>query len=151
MRSRMFATPLVGLALVLAGCGGGSDDSGPTKAEYITKADAVCKSESASSEKATNDAVAALGTDSPTDEQLGTVVTSTILPQLEKQVAALKALEKPKDDADAIDDIYSELDKAIAAGKSDPTSLASSAGGSNPFDAANAKAKAFGLKECGKG
>jgi hypothetical protein len=142
------ATPLVGLALVLAGCGG-SDDSGPTKAEYITKADAVCKAGDDAGEKATTAAVTALGTESPTPEQLTTIASSIVLPQLETQVASLKALEKPKDDADAIDAIYSELDKGIAAAKADPSVLASSEGGSNPFAGANEKAKAFGFKECG--
>jgi len=148
MRSRMIATPLVGLALVLAGCGG-SEDEGPTKADYIKTADAVCKKASDAGEQATNTAVSALGTDSPTPEQLSTVVTSVVLPQLDTQLAALRALEKPKDDADEIDAIYAALEKGIAAGKADPTTLASDSGGANPFDEANEKAKAFGLKECG--
>ncbi|MFA4928386.1 MAG: hypothetical protein WC558_07710 [Patulibacter sp.] len=147
MRSHHFAAPFLIAALALAGCGG-SDDEGPTKAEYIAKADAICKTEGEKSQKAATDAVVALGTEDPTPEQLQVIATSTIIPGLEKQVGDLKALDKPKDDEEEIDAIYAALDTAINAGKEDPSTLTGAAG-ANPFDDANKKAVAYGLKECG--
>lgn len=134
-------------ALALAGCGG-SDDKGPTKAEYVAEADAICKTEGQKSEQAATEAVEALGGEQPTAEQVQAIAMDTIVPGLEKQVAALKALEKPADDADTIDAIYADLETGIAAAKKDPAFLTSTAA-DNPFAAANEKALAYGLKECG--
>lgn len=134
-------------ALALAGCGG-SDDKAPTKAEYIAKADAICKTEGAKSEKAATDAVVALGTEEPTPEQLQTIATEKIVPGLEKQIESLKALDQPDGDSDEINAIYASLDTAVGAAKEDPSSLVGGEG-ENPFADANAKALAYGLKECG--
>lgn len=44
-RPRSLAALLaVSLAVVIAGCGGGSTASGPTKASYVAKSDAICRS-----------------------------------------------------------------------------------------------------------
>lgn len=147
MRIHHFAAPLTIAALALAGCGG-SDDEGPTKAEYVAKADAICKTEGAKSEEAATAAVVALGTEEPTPAQLETIATETVIPGLEKQVTELKALEQPKDDGEQIDAIYASLDTAVGAVKEDPSSLVGGEG-ENPFADANAKALAYGLKECG--
>lgn len=164
MRSRMIATSLVGLALVLAGCGGDDDEetttsaskqattpvAAVTKADYIAQADAICKAESDAGEAATNAAVEALGTASPTDEQLATIASDVVLPGLEKQLTALKALPNPEEGAEDVDAIYADLESAIGSAKEDPSILTAGEGSENPFAGANEKAKAFGMQECGK-
>lgn len=163
MRSRMLATTVVGLALVLAGCGG--DDEGTssapeaqsttavaavTKADYITQADAICKTANDASEQASTAAVQALGTEEPTAEQLSTIASDVVLPGLEKQLAALRALPKPSEGAEEVDAIYADLDTAIASAKEDPSILTNGEeSAENPFAGANEKAVAFGMKECG--
>lgn len=150
MRTHLFAAPLVGIALILAGCGG-SDDKGLSKADYVTQADAICTKAAAQLDKDSQAAVQALGTDSPTDEQLATIAKDVAVPNLEKQLGDLKALDAPKDDKDTLDALYTDLDGAIAKVKADPTTLINSgdASATSPFASANEKAKAYGLKSCG--
>jgi hypothetical protein len=126
--------------MVVAGCGG-DDDKGPTKAAYITKADAVCK---AANDKLTK-AAADIGA-SPTAAQVKTFAAQTAVPNLEAELKELRALDRPKDDKDTIGAIYDALEDAVGKLKSDPSVLT---GQTNPFTEANAKAKAYGLKVCG--
>lgn len=166
MRSRMIATSLAGLALVLAGCGGDDDEETTTaastqattpvvatvtKAEYIAQADAICKTEDAASQAAAAAAIEALGVEGePSDAQLTKIAGDIAVPSFEKQLTALRALPKPEADAAAIDAIYADLESAVTKAKEDPSILlASSAAAENPLAAAAAKAQAFGMKECG--
>lgn len=151
MRTHLFAAPLIGAALIFTGCGG-SDDKGLSKADYVTQADAICQKASDQLDKDSTAAVTALGTDSPTPEQLAKIATDVALPNLEGQLTDLKALDAPKDDKDAVEALYTSLDGAITKSKADPTVLFNSDSGAvSPFADANTKAKALGLKVCGKG
>jgi hypothetical protein len=135
------ALPAVLLALTVpvafAACG--SSSSAPSKSEYITKADGVCKK---ANDKINADAQKAIGS-SPTPAQVAAYQKDKVLPALEQESSDLKALDKPKNDGSTIDAIYSSLDAAIAksksTGKLDNTTFAD----------ANTKAKAYGLKVCG--
>lgn len=162
MRSRMLATTVVGLALLLTGCGGDDEDSTSAsetqsttavssiaKADYITQADAICKTEGDATDQGAAAAIQELGTEEPTPEQLATIASDVVLPSLEKQLAGLKALPKPSEGAADVDALLAELETAITAAKEDPSILAGSENGENPFTAANEKAVAIGLKECG--
>lgn len=143
MRSRMFITSALGVALLLAGCGG---DDAPTKAEYITKADAICKKGDAASQKDAQAKLSALGS-SPTKEQVASVVSEIVLPNIESQLKELRALDKPKGDGDTIDAIYDDLDAGLKRAKADPAATVAST--TSPFADATAKARAYGMKDCG--
>ena len=144
MWGRICAATLVACALVAAGCGG-DDDEGPSKADYIAKADAICKAGDAKIEAATS------AISDPSDQAaVLEFVTATLIPNIEGQIKDLKALDKPKDDADTIDAIYADLDGALAKAKSDPSALLTAEGGASPFATANDKAKAYGMKVCGE-
>jgi hypothetical protein len=143
MGRRIGGVALVAIAITIAGCGG-SDDKGPSKADYIAKADAVCKS----GDDAINAGVKALG-DSPAEADVTTFLTGTVLPNIEGQLTKLRALEQPKDDKDTINAIYDALEADIGKAKSDPAVLNAS-GSTSPFADANAKAKAYGMKVCGE-
>jgi hypothetical protein len=158
----MLATTVVGLALVLTGCGGDDEDSASApeaqsttavatiaKADYITQADAICKAESDATDQGAAAAIQELGTEEPTPEQLATIASDVVLPSLDKQLAALKALPKPDEGAADVEALYADLETAIAAAKEDPSILANSENGENPFAEANKKAVAYGMKECG--
>jgi hypothetical protein len=144
MKGRIRGAALMALALAAAGCGG-DDDKGPTKAAYIAKADAICKASDAKIEAAAGQIA------DPNDaEAVKAFVTATLIPNVEGQVKELRALDKPKDDADEIDAIYDAVEAGVAKGKSDPASLLSATTGVSPFADANTKAQAYGMKSCGQ-
>jgi hypothetical protein len=129
--------------MVVAGCGS-SNDKGPSKADYIVKADAICKT----GNDAINAGVKSLG-QSPSEADVTTFLTGTVVPNIEGQLTKLRALDQPKDDKDTINAIYDALEADIGKAKSDPATLNAS-GSTSPFADANAKAKAYGMKVCGK-
>ena len=138
------AVPIALLALVsslaLAACGGGSSDK-PTKAEYITKADAICKAGNGE----INAAVAKqFGNKQPTEAQVTAFTHDVVIPRLEKESTDLKALDKPDGDDDELNAIYSSLDKAIEMAKNTDGTIDDAS-----FNDADAKARAYGLKTCG--
>lgn len=78
---------VLGVAL-LAGCGGGGKGKQLTKAEYASKADAVCSKYSAE--------VKALG--SPSDLSTLTKIAEKTLPIVDSTIAELKKLEAPSEE-----------------------------------------------------
>ncbi|WP_320672908.1 hypothetical protein [Patulibacter defluvii] len=142
MRARTWGGPAVAVGLVLAGCGG---DDGPTKAEYVREANAICKRADAASQRTARERIARLG-GSPTREQLVALVREVALPSIEGQLRDLRALDRPKDDADAVAEIYDALDGEIAKVRADPALAVAG----NPFAGSSAKAHAYGLDACGR-
>ncbi len=137
--------PLVVLFSVFAiGCGSSDDssDSAPTKAEYITQADAICK-ESGDELQATIKST--FGNEQPTDAEIVSFTEDEIIPSLEGQLDDLRALTPPESDADSPDDIYNALEDSINTLKDDPAQSTSS----DAFKEANDLANAYGMTECG--
>ena len=128
-------------SLALAACGGGDDDK-PTKAEYIAKADAVCKT---ADEKIQADAQKEFGNQQPTPAQITKYQKEKVIPALEQQSDDLRGLDKPEGDEDELNALYDSLDKAIEGAKTAPTI------DDQTFADANKKADAYGFKECGSG
>ncbi|MEA2425059.1 MAG: hypothetical protein QOH13_1469 [Thermoleophilaceae bacterium] len=128
-------------SLALAACGS-SSDSKPTKAEYITKADAICKK---ADTEINAQAQKQFGNKAPTDAQVTTFTHDVVLPKIEKESSDLKALDKPKGDDAQLNALFASLDKSINTAKSTDGTLDNST-----FADANTKAKAYGLKVCGQ-
>ena len=134
----------------LAGCG--NDDEGPSKSEYIEKADAVC---GAADPKIDAIFRSKLGDDpSPRQAQAG---LRAMLTEERKLLAELRALEKPADDQDEIDRIYAARERAVddieaAAGSPASaieyfeTSIEAEGGGG--FDEADRLASTYGMAYC---
>jgi hypothetical protein len=137
------AMPAALLALVcslaVAACGG-SDDK-PTKAEYITKADAICK---AADDKIQTLAQQQFANQQPTPEQITQFQRDKVVPSIEQQSKDLRALDKPDGDDDELNGIYDSLDEAVQKAKSSPTI------DDTTFQAVDKKAQDYGFKECGK-
>lgn len=93
-RHRMLAT--VAGALAVAGCGGGDD--GPTKAEFVTQANAVCKEHRDKTSAAAAQLLA--GGELPSPQEFGRLAQETIVPEYTAQIAELRPLEPPADLAD---------------------------------------------------
>ena len=137
--------PLVVLFSVFAiGCGSSDDssDSAPTKAEYITQADAICK-EPGDELQAT--ITSTIGNEQPTDAEIVSFTEDEIIPSLEGQLDDLRALTPPEADADSPDDIYNALEDSINTLKDDPAQSTNS----DAFKEANDLANAYGMTECG--
>lgn len=127
------------IAIGLVGCG----DDGPTKAAFIAQADRICQ--------AGNDRLAtaatALGT-APSAARVRRFATATAAPTLRRELRELRALSPPSGDEREIEALLDELDAAIRRLTTDPAALS---GRVDPFTAANAKARAYGLRVCGAG
>jgi hypothetical protein len=130
----------------LAACG--DDDDGPSKADYIEEADAIC----ARSDKETQ-AIFDAAFEDPQDPQPEEAqeALKSALPVVKEDLEELKALEKPKDDEDEIDAIWTAIDEGIATleeASADPeTSLTALT--SEPFAAGEKLAGDYGMDDCG--
>jgi hypothetical protein len=89
------------MLLLLAACGGGGGGKRLTKAEYASKADAICGNY--------NQQVKALGTPS-TLKELATVADRTV-PILGKAVRDIRKLKPPQNEQDTVDQWLDELQK----------------------------------------
>jgi len=132
---------LASMAMVAVGCGG-SDDSGPTKEEYIAEADKMCEESNAEIIKIGKE----LGTN-PSDKETVEAVKSDLLPELESRAKELEALERPSGDEDELEAYYQDLDDGISTVADDPEAAVAS--DDNPFEASDKAAKEYGFKVCG--
>lgn len=130
--------------LIAAGCGGDDDSdssSDLTKAEFITQADAICKSG--------NDALNA-APQPKSQADVEAFVTSTVVPNVQKQVDGVRDLGAPSGDEDQINAMLDSVQKGIDTLEADP-SIVTQQGAEDPFADGNQKAKDYGLQECGQG
>jgi hypothetical protein len=138
---------MVGALLLLGACGGGEDRL--TKAEFTSKANAICKKASTELDKAGNEA---FGSKEPTTDQIATYISDTLVPKVEQQLDDIDELKPPKDMEDDVDALLKTARADVAAVKKDVKADAEKLiQGDDPFADANQKADALGLKECGSG
>ena len=135
------------VALAVAGCGGGK---GPSKADYVQRADRICTQARVAQQKLGSPRASA---------DIGDLAVRT-KPILQAELRRLRALETPDEVAAAATETYDLLDRqvaqidrlAVAAKQRDLAriqSVATAAARLN--DQATAKAKPIGFKVCGKG
>jgi predicted small lipoprotein YifL len=145
---KLLTTLIVALVpLALAACGG-DEDKGPSKADYIEKADAIC----ARSDKETN-AIFEAGITDPQDPDPdeAQAAIQEALPIVKKDLAEVKALEKPKGDEEQIDAIWAAVDTGVSnleVAGADPDTAAAALG-TEPFAESEKLADAYGMKACG--
>ena len=142
MKKLAILSLVLAVPLLAAGCGGGGDDN-LSKSEFVSQGNAICKK----GNQQLNAAGKALGKH-PTKAQLNSFVTASVIPNIQRQVDQLRALDEPSADQDQVNAILDEADAALAKVKADPSLLT---GNSDPFAKANKKAKAYGLTVCGSG
>jgi len=147
------AAAMVFVACVAAGCGGDDKDSAsdtpPTKAAFITSADAVCTKIDAD----INEAAAKLRDKSKKSgtlpkQDVVNFFKGTSLPAYDDMVRQLGALVPPKGDDAKVDEILTALASAIDTVKADPDKFVSRTV-EDPFADFNKRAKAYGMKVCG--
>ena len=151
MRRTSFVLAGAATSLVLAACGGGG---GPSKWEYIKKADAICAKANKESEQAVSGAVKNPQNPTPADAQ---AVIQAILPIFKKNVKDVEALERPDKDKAQLKKVFAAADGTVAAyeqAAQDPNAALAlfKANGTDkdPATAANKLAADYGLKECSK-
>jgi hypothetical protein len=137
-----------GLALVatvaagtlLIACGG--DDDELTKAQFIQQADAICKKGNQRIDAAAEQVFS--GNREPTKAELEQFASETLIPDIQRQVDDVRALDEPSDDEDQVnaflDSAQAELDK----GKEDPLYMASD----ESFQRTNELGQRYGFEVC---
>ena len=152
---RVAAILALAVLAVLAGCGGGG---GPSKADYIAKADKICRA-------ARTDALPMIrqmtaGGTSPGAAQARQLagVTAKLHATEARYLGRLRALDRPSGDSDAIEkflapatQVVDAIDSASSALRGGDVATALSLLGRAQFAAAEAKnaADAYGFKACG--
>ena len=132
--------------LIAAGCIGGDDDDSDavTKEEFIESADAICA--------ANDEQLEAIGEDLPADataEEIAALLLDEAMPLFREQIAELRALELPEDDAANLEELWDQLeasaDEFEAAIAQDPVAALQT----DPFAEEYAFANEYGMQECG--
>src|SRR3954453_23236327 len=134
-------------ALVVAGCGGGGDDSTSTsslaKPAWIAKADSICQQGNQEIEQAANEQFGKQGQEQ-SDEQIQQFTSETVVPSVQRQIDQIRALGAPSGDEEQVnkilDTVQADIDKAKSA-----TTLSE-----DSFADGNALATQYGLKVCGQ-
>ncbi len=131
-------------ALFAAGCGGdagsSSDEPAPTKAAYITDADAICKAGQSDFEAIVKD----LPNDIEAPESQA-AISDEIVPLYRDQIEQLRALTPPEGDEEATARIYDAVEEAVDKVEEDPSALDEVV----TFEEANTLATDYGLEVCG--
>ncbi len=150
-----FASGPVGflVVLALAGCGGddGPDDFSPvvseplSKVEFLREADRICYSSEARIEAAADELV--LGRQEPDPTEVERIANSLVVPALETEVRAIRALGAPAGDEQRVEAILTATEQGIAAIKSDPRGLLDGVPGQ--LRRAQRLAEAYGSQQCG--
>jgi hypothetical protein len=85
----------------------------------------------------------------PSASQLQDFATKTLIPNIQEQITAIKALPAPSGDQAQVTKIVTDAQAALDKAKQDPSSLTSD--GQGPFKQVNQETKAYGLTACAGG
>jgi hypothetical protein len=146
----------LGLALAvafLAGCGGDDepDDFSPvvaeplSKVEFLDEADRICFASEARIEAAADDLVS--GRRDPAPAEVERVAIGVVIPALESEVRAIRALGAPEGDEQEVEEILRATEEGIAAIERDPRGLLE--GVPAPLRRAQRLAETYGSRQCG--
>jgi hypothetical protein len=140
------------LALTLAGCGGGEASTSTTttsealtRGEFVRQADQICLSGDSQIEAAGDDLLAS--GDRPTPSQVRRIARRIVVPGLEAEVRAIRALGAPPGDEADVARILRATERGIAQIEADPE--AAIEGPSAGLLEAGRLARRYGSSECG--
>lgn len=146
---------VLAVALSLVGCGGGGSDpstSSLSKAEFIKKADAICK---AGGKRTQSEFTAYVeekkisAKNEPTPAQFAEVSDEIQIPAYKRQVGEIRALGVPAGEEEQITALLDALDVGIEKIEdADPQEALESS--NKMFAEADDLAEAYGLKVCGQ-
>jgi hypothetical protein len=159
VKKGMLATVAVAAtAVVAAGCGGGSSSTttstagaqGATlsKSQFLAKGNAICKKGNQAIQKAAAQQFPRNGP-KPSASQIQDFAAKTVIPNIQEQVTAIKALPAPTGDEAQVTAITDAAQSALDKAKQDPASITGN--GPGPFAHTNELARAYGLTVCAGG
>lgn len=143
---------LFGLLLtvaLLSGCGGSRADSeSVSKAEYVARADEICKHGEAEKNSALKAALKELGRrhETLTRKHEEELVTDSALPPIKRMAEGLKRIDRPVEEADKARQLVAAYEKEIRHLEEDPASVVDGSGGA--FAEADELARVLGMKYC---
>jgi SpoVK/Ycf46/Vps4 family AAA+-type ATPase len=133
---------------IATGCGS-SDDNGDstttaslTKAEWIAKADAICRQGNQQINQAAHQQ---FGNQKPTAAEVQQFTANSLIPNVQSQVDQIQALGASSGEEDQVNKILDTVQADIDKAKSDPNTISD-----KTFADGNALAQQYGLKVCGK-
>lgn len=153
MKRRLSMLTVAALAaLIVAGCGGGEDATTASigKAQFITKADAIC---AAGSEQTQADLAAYLKQEKLTlnenqTEEESAALIAILVKNVEKEVQSIRALGVPSGDDSQVGAILAALEEGAKEAEKDPQAVVQ--GEVNVLGKAGELAKEYGLQACGQ-
>lgn len=145
---------LAAIALVVAGCGGGSDSTEGTsslsKAKFLKKGNAICvgheKEIQAGFEKFAKEHNLSKKKE-PSEGELKEL-SEVLLPIVQSQIDEIRALGSPSGDEKEVEAILSAAEKGVEEVEKKPSVIAE--GGGGPFAKANKLSREYGLTKCGE-
>jgi hypothetical protein len=144
------------MAAIVTGCGSSDDDTTSaalTKAQFIVKADAVCKTgnDEIEAEVEAFKTENGLGDEEePSKAQQAEVSKTILVPNVENQAEEIRDLEAPSADEDQISKMLDSLEEGVEEVEDNPQAPFES-NQPNPFGPANKIAEEYGLVVCGQG
>jgi hypothetical protein len=166
---KRFAAAVCVVALVAVACG--SDDSDAlSKEDFVEQANAICTATNDDLEPLFDEFFTTTFADidddaqfTPEEQQMvadafEAFSDEVLTPAIEAQIAELRALGAPEDDADLLADLLDDVDKALAeqaalieaAAAGDPDGLEFLDNGDDPFSDVDQRAIEYGLTACGE-
>lgn len=141
----ILAALLAALALIAAGCGGSDDaDEALTKEEFITQADEICAAGDEEITATANEEFGELKEEPPVSEQEA-FLADVVAPNYEDQLAQIRELNPPEEDAEQVDELLGALEDLIAQLRDEPTAVLEA---TEPPEASTL-AQDYGLQNCG--
>ena len=137
---------LLAIGLLVAGCGGSSDSI--SRAEFIKGANVACKK---GEEQIQKTYIAFLkkhaNVTNPTEADYAELVATVFVPNVEKEIAQLRALEAPSGDEDKVKAFIDARQESIQIAEDNPKMLLTE--GSKVTAKSAQLAKEYGLESCG--
>lgn len=142
-------------AILVAGCGSGSDSIGSettgslTKAEFVKQGNAICAKGSKEIKEGFEKFVKENGlskTKAPAKVVQEEAVETVLIPRIRKEIEDIRALGPPNEEAEAVLDAAEE---GLEQGEENP-SLMLKEESAGPFAKANKLSREYGLTKCGE-
>jgi hypothetical protein len=146
MRKLFAAVAVLAAAATLVGCGGDDDGGGLvspaiSKAEFIAQANQICRAGSAE--------LARVSLDPDTSpEELQQIVVATVIPNIRKQVADIRALGFPAGEEAKLDGVFDQVEQILDQARANPAGMLDES--TDEFAEVNQQLTAYGLDTCGE-
>ena len=151
MRGVALGVGILIVALTVAGCGGGGQESTKTipKAVFVKKANAICKKNSERMVAAFTAFLAKKKSSitHPSKAVKEELVGEAMVPGVKREIEELQALGAPSGDEDSVGEIIKALEEGLETAESNPEAVVSSSDA--VFGIASRLAGEYGLEVCG--